>query len=123
MINIQFHKKMTINEVSFYLDYNLDESYTPKKLSIRAGSMFHDLVEIQMVDLSEPQGWVSVPLFAVDDKTGHQTRLRAHFLQVCVVSMHQNGRDTHIRQAKVFGPRSTRDDFSTVEFSQFSTLR
>ena len=31
--------------------------------------------------------------------------LRAHFIQVCVVSMHQNGRDTHIRQAKIYGPR------------------
>lgn len=24
--------------------------------------------------------------------------LRAHFVQICVVAMHQNGRDTHIRQ-------------------------
>merc|ERR1711918_69808 len=31
--------------------------------------------------------------------------LRAHLLQVCIASMHQNGRDTHIRQAKVYGPR------------------
>jgi hypothetical protein len=31
--------------------------------------------------------------------------VRAHFLQLCVVGMHQNGRDTHIRQMKVFGPR------------------
>lgn len=32
MINIQFHKKMTILEVALYLDYTLDESYTPKKV-------------------------------------------------------------------------------------------
>jgi len=123
LINIQFHKKMSIVEVAFHLDYNLDESYTPKKLSIRAGSMFHDLVEIQVVELHEPLGWVTIPLFAIDDKTGDQAMLRAHFLQICVVSMHQNGRDTHIRQCKVFGPRRVEDDFSTVEFSQFSTLR
>mmetsp|Transcript_13030 Transcript_13030/g.22952 ORF Transcript_13030/g.22952 Transcript_13030/m.22952 type:complete len:123 (-) Transcript_13030:193-561(-) len=86
-------------------------------------SMFHDLVEIQVVELHEPLGWVTIPLFAIDDKTGDQAMLRAHFLQICVVSMHQNGRDTHIRQCKVFGPRRVEDDFSTVEFSQFSTLR
>ena len=32
-------------------------------------------------------------------------RLRAYMLQVVVLSNHQNGRDTHIRQLKVFGPR------------------
>ena len=46
MINIQFHKKMSIIEVAFYLDYNLDESYTPSKISIRAGTTFHDLREV-----------------------------------------------------------------------------
>jgi anaphase-promoting complex subunit 10 len=59
LINIQFHKKMSIVEVAFYLDYKLDESYTPKKLSIRAGTTFHDLVEIHVLELSEPTGWVS----------------------------------------------------------------
>eukprot|EP00617_Octactis_speculum_P017733 CAMPEP_0185751934 /NCGR_PEP_ID=MMETSP1174-20130828/10706_1 /TAXON_ID=35687 /ORGANISM="Dictyocha speculum, Strain CCMP1381" /LENGTH=77 /DNA_ID=CAMNT_0028429137 /DNA_START=39 /DNA_END=269 /DNA_ORIENTATION=+ len=77
---------MSIVEVAFYLDYNLDESYTPKKLSIRAGSMFHDLVEIQVVELSEPVGWVSIPLYAMDEKTGEQKMLRAHFIQICIVS-------------------------------------
>ena len=38
LINIQFHKKMSIAEVSFFLDYKLDESYTPKKMSLRAGA-------------------------------------------------------------------------------------
>ncbi|CAN0404994.1 unnamed protein product, partial [Scytosiphon promiscuus] len=27
--------------------------------------------------------------------------LRAHFVQICVVAMHQNGRDTHIRQVQM----------------------
>lgn len=27
--------------------------------------------------------------------------LRAHFVQICVVAMHQNGRDTHIRQVRL----------------------
>ena len=45
--------------------------------------------EPQVVELSEPMGWVSIPLFAIDEKTGDQAMLRAHFLQICVVSMHQ----------------------------------
>ena len=63
-----------------------------------------------------------------------QRVLRAHFIQVCVVSMHQNGRDTHIRQVKVYGPRQPdahhmlpatgiSGGFSTLEFSQFDQVR
>lgn len=32
LINVQFHKKMTVLEVALYLDYSLDESYTPKRV-------------------------------------------------------------------------------------------
>lgn len=31
--------------------------------------------------------------------------VRCHFVQVVVLASHQNGRDTHIRQVKIFGPR------------------
>lgn len=62
MINIQFHKKMTLKEVALYLDYKLDESYTPKKISIRCGSTVHDLKEIHAQSIAEPNGWVTIPL-------------------------------------------------------------
>lgn len=63
----------------------------------------------QVKELHEPGGWVRVPLFApggtgaaviaADAAGGAEGPvLRAHFLQICVVAMHQNGRDTHIRQ-------------------------
>ncbi|CAM9275203.1 unnamed protein product [Ectocarpus sp. 12 AP-2014] len=129
LINIQFHKKMTVVEIAFHLDFSSDESYTPKKLSIRAGSSFHDLVEVTIKELHEPVGWVRVPLFApggggaaaiaADAAGGAEGPvLRAHFVQICVVAMHQNGRDTHIRQVKVFGPRlaSVQHDPSLLEF-------
>lgn len=32
--------------------------------------------------------------------------LKAHLLQLQILSNHQNGRDTHIRQVQVFGPRA-----------------
>jgi anaphase-promoting complex subunit 10 len=157
LINIQFHRKMSLLEVALYLDYNLDESYTPKKIAIKAGTTFHDLVEIQVVDLHEPMGWVKLSLVnpaaaaeqgqsKTDDEPAAAGRssllLRAHFLQICIIAMHQNGRDTHIRQAKVFGPRqsvtplympaavvdSAQGDEellepTTTDFTQFSTIR
>lgn len=150
LINLQFHRKMSISEIAFYLDYSLDESYTPKKMSIRCGTTFHDLVEVRNVELNEPTGWVIIPLLPPKRDTGNAllTRaeqlsaddddmairrrfppgffkddgvLRAFFLQVCVVSMHQNGRDTHIRQARIFGPRIPVDSAVDITGLGFKT--
>ena len=52
------------------------------------------------VELSEPVGWVTLQL---NDPTDRDKLLRTHLLQLKVLSMHQNGRDTHIRQLKVLG--------------------
>jgi anaphase-promoting complex subunit 10 len=160
-INIYFSRRRPISEIAFYLDFSLDESYTPKKLIIKAGNTYHDLEEITSVELHEPVGWVSVPVFAkpdplddpvadIDDDDQDDSKkekalrvLRSHLIQICVAQMHQNGRDTHVRQVKIFGPRSSthstigasgqggRTDgnifhlpkFNTVELSQFSSIR
>ena len=50
MINIQFHKKMHIHEIVIYTDFKLDESYTPKRMSVRAGNTAHDLEEVRAVE-------------------------------------------------------------------------
>ena len=31
--------------------------------------------------------------------------LKAYFIQLAIISNHQNGRDTHIRQVQIFSPR------------------
>ncbi|KAJ6304998.1 hypothetical protein OIU78_020528 [Salix suchowensis] len=40
VVNIQFQKKVKLQLVVLYLDFKLDESYTPSKISIRAGDGF-----------------------------------------------------------------------------------
>ena len=32
-----------LQQVAIYVDFKVDESYTPNKISIRAGNSFHDL--------------------------------------------------------------------------------
>lgn len=132
LINIQFSKKMSLVELAFYLDFKLDESYTPKKLALRVGTTFHDLREVHTVELEEPMGWVYLDLgYVASQQKQKNEYLRAHFLQVEVLAMHQNGRDTHIRQVKVYGPRSTylqnycvsESGFSSIDFRQFDVIR
>lgn len=111
----------------------LDESYTPRKISIRVGTTFHDLKEVHVMELEEPCDWVKVPIGKLFDDEAEI--LRTHFIQVSIMLMHQNGRDTHVRQVKLFGPRTTArptgganvEDrepvFNTVEMSQFAQIR
>ena len=127
LINIQFHKKMHIHEIVIYTDFKLDESYTPSKISIRAGSTFHDLQEIHVEELNEPSGWVTI--LPPRDETADGGVLRTHFIQVAVLANHQNGRDTHIRQIKIYTPRRLMGqhmglpEFNSVSFQQYACLR
>ncbi len=114
MVNIQFLKKVTVSKVCLYLDFSTDESYTPKKIAIRSGTSQHDLVDIATIDLHEPVGWITVLLTEDDNQP-----LRTHLLQIRVISMHQNGRDTHVRHVKVFGPRLSLPVMGGVPLDRF----
>lgn len=93
----------------------------------------HDLIDITTIEINDPKGWVTINLS--DNYSSNDglcpCPLKSSMLQVRILSMHQNGRDTHIRQLKVLGPRSTPtvfadlglDSFKTTEMSQFATLR
>ena len=126
-MNIQFLKKVAVSKIAFYLDYSADESYTPKKILIKSGTCLQDLVDVTNFELVEPTGWVSVILKSDEDFHGP---LRTYFLQVKIISMHQNGKDTHIRQIRVYGQKECMDlddcsvfKFQTVDMSQYAGLR
>lgn len=49
-------------QVWIHADISLDDSYTPHKISVRAGSYHGDLHEVKWVELSQPKGWQAVKL-------------------------------------------------------------
>ena len=125
-ITVQFYKKTKLTDLWVLLNYKSDESYTPLQLSVRIGSGYYDLQEIQVVDLREPDGWIRIPLAlppvdgeravfrqdsaSIRDKSygGAIDFLRTYVIQIAVICNHQNGRDTHVRGIKLFGPREER---------------
>ncbi|CAM9442876.1 anaphase-promoting complex subunit 10 isoform X1 [Petromyzon marinus] len=123
LVNIQFRRKTTVKMVCIYADYKADESYTPSRISIRVGNNFHDLQDVQQLELVEPSGWVHIPLTDADGKP-----LRTFMIQMAVLANHQNGRDTHMRQIRVYTPveESTVGNLprlSTVGCLVYSTVR
>ncbi|KAK9674362.1 hypothetical protein RND81_12G227900 [Saponaria officinalis] len=125
LINIQFQKKVKLRLIALYVDYKLDESYTPSKISVRAGNGFHNLKEIKAVELLKPTGWMYIYLSGNDPR---EFFVNTFMLQIAVLSNHLNGRDTHVRQIKVYGPRPNPIpcqpfEFTSAEFLTYSTLR
>ncbi|XP_066362237.1 anaphase-promoting complex subunit 10-like [Miscanthus floridulus] len=125
LVNIQFQKKVQLQLVVLYVDFKLDESYTPSKISIRAGDGFHNLKEIKTVELAKPVGWVHISLSGADPR---ETFIHTFMLQIAVLSNHLNGRDTHVRQIKIYGPRpnpvpAQPFHFTSREFITYSTIR
>uniref|UniRef100_G3MTI4 Anaphase-promoting complex subunit 10 n=1 Tax=Amblyomma maculatum TaxID=34609 RepID=G3MTI4_AMBMU len=98
-VNIQFARKMPIHAICLYLDYRRDESYTPKRISVRVGYTFHDLREVDTIVLNQPTGWVRI---TPRDSAGRP--VRAFHVQIAVLENHMNGLNTHIRHMKVFTP-------------------
>ena len=165
-----------VQRVAVYLDSRIDESYTPNKIVLRAGSTFHDLQDVGLMDLADVSGWCLIPVADAMQRCvlapccclhgdgarltapslpppSHPPRLvppalpptlrlpslpptlrsfvrpvRAHILQSSVVSNLQNGRDTHIRQVKVYAPLANPLDpsarpFTSATFRQQEILR
>jgi anaphase-promoting complex subunit 10 len=104
-VSIQFRRRTMLSELAFYVDADTDESYTPRTVSIRSGSLHHDLEELRKFDLTAPKGWVRVPLGDPEGK-GVNRYLRTWYLQLAVLQMQSNGRDMHIRCIKALGPRA-----------------
>jgi len=117
LVNIQFKRKTTVSAVAIYTDFRHDESYTPSKVSVRCGTNFNDLQEIEVVDLKEPSGWVQIPLKDLNDRL-----VRSFMVQIAVISNHQQGRDTHLRQIKIYSP-VVNQPVTTADFADWSATR
>lgn len=125
LVNILFHRKTAIEVIYIYLDYQQDESYTPDRISVRVGSPFGDLRELVRFSLEQPSGWVRIP---TRDTAGRP--VRTFFLQIAVLSNHQSGRDTHLRQIKLYSPVHQSDvsvlrnvRFTSPECRMYSCIR
>jgi len=100
-LNIHFVRLVEIRAIRLFLDFEADESYTPTRITLLAGTGYHDLIEFSTLEFVQPKGWINVPLQGVGGGTDGNT-LRAFLVQVKVVENHQNGKDTHLRGLKIY---------------------
>ena len=65
---------MAIVRIRVYLDFSLDESYTPTKMEFLAGMGGNDLVAFATWEGEGPRGWVDVSLEGVGGRNGGWVR-------------------------------------------------
>lgn len=102
-ITIQFSKKVPLERISMFTNYNLDESYTPSKIKILAGSSDGwDLNEVCTVNFNKPVGWSHI----IFNGIRNDGVLKCFMVKLIILANHQDGKDTHIRSLKCFGKKS-----------------
>ncbi|KAL7624559.1 hypothetical protein AAE478_006126 [Parahypoxylon ruwenzoriense] len=100
-LNIHFIKRVEIRALRLYLDYELDESYTPTKIQIAAGFSPNQTIPFATMELAMPKGWIDVPIAGAGGGPDGNS-LCCWFVRVIILENHQNGKDTHIRGVKVY---------------------
>eukprot|EP00484_Ammonia_sp_Unknown_P007047 CAMPEP_0197057634 /NCGR_PEP_ID=MMETSP1384-20130603/99210_1 /TAXON_ID=29189 /ORGANISM="Ammonia sp." /LENGTH=270 /DNA_ID=CAMNT_0042492133 /DNA_START=16 /DNA_END=828 /DNA_ORIENTATION=- len=125
-VTILFHKKQIISSIAIYTDYKLDESYTPQDIVIKASSSSLHNYENHIVckrSLNEPVGWIVLPLHAHKRQNVHDKYLKTNKIIFEIQSSHQSGRDTHIRQIKIYAPNLLNLNLSKNNKSMFDHYR
>nr|XP_019009812.1 anaphase-promoting complex subunit 10 [Kwoniella pini CBS 10737]OCF48593.1 anaphase-promoting complex subunit 10 [Kwoniella pini CBS 10737] len=109
LIDLSFPKRVHISAISVHMSHPRDDSYTPSKLSIRAGTGLHDLQEVRHMEFNKPDGWISIILRPMEINENDQEKegppIPCHHLRIIILSNHLNGKDTHVRGLKVFGSK------------------
>merc|ERR1712048_1545759 len=122
-VTILFHKKQIIQNIEIYTDYKLDESYTPQDIIIKASSSSLHNFENHIVcnkTLNEPTGWITLSLHPHKRQNKYDKYLKTNKIIFEIKSSHQSGRDTHIRQIKIFAPHSRKISNNANNKSLFS---
>ena len=101
-IDIQFQRKMRISEIALYLDIKTDESYTPETISVKGGAHIQNMREITQVQLDNPMNWIVIPLKTAIENGKYQKFVYTSNIQISILQMFHSGKDTHIRQVKIF---------------------
>jgi anaphase-promoting complex subunit 10 len=122
-IDVHFSKKVSIERISFYVDYMVDESYTPSKLVVYSGTGYHDLQQVSTLELQEPRGWSHIMMNTVRSDGVIKTFL----VRLAILANHQHGKDTHIRALKLYSPMKTNLDqeigFNTIAMLSETVIR
>ncbi|KAI8888802.1 galactose-binding like protein [Backusella circina FSU 941] len=69
IIDLTFRQATIIKQVSMFIDFYQDESYTPKTVVIRGGNSIRDLVDVLTFECPQTVGWVNADISEATETT------------------------------------------------------
>ncbi|KAI5969930.1 hypothetical protein CANMA_000970 [Candida margitis] len=110
-ITIHFIKKVALERISIFTNYSLDESYTPSKIRIMAGSSEGwDLIEVCTVNFNQPIGWSHI----IFNGIRNDGVLKCFMVKIIILANHQEGKDSHIRAIRCYGKKNVPQKLQVV---------
>ncbi|AMD22665.1 HHL105Wp [Eremothecium sinecaudum] len=127
-IDVLFSKRVDIIQLAMYFSLFVDESYTSETIRLYAGHSPSDATYYKTLEVRNVNGWVK---FTFEDNRADGL-LKCQFLRIEVVTNHENGKDTHLRGIRMFGPGESLvnvadaamfEGFHSIEFLSQSRIR
>ncbi|KAG0047793.1 Anaphase-promoting complex subunit 10 [Gryganskiella cystojenkinii] len=119
-IDIKFTKKKRVVKVSVYMNFPQDESYTACRFSVRGGPSEYDVQELTFVDLPQITGWTHISL---EDPPGSGQAPAFLALQFAILSNHLGGKDTQMRQLRLYSARTSESQYEDDMDFQHEQIR
>ncbi len=60
-----------VQKLAIMLNFAADDSYTPVKLLIKAGTGLYDLQDVKTITMDKPTGWITFDVGTDRAKDGH----------------------------------------------------
>ncbi|EAN84510.1 anaphase promoting complex, subunit 10-like protein [Trypanosoma cruzi] len=60
VISIDYARLTPVSVVALYLDFQQDESYTPRRIRVQSGTHSGDMADVAAVTVDDPRGWVFI---------------------------------------------------------------
>ena len=116
-IAAQFSRKTFLSKIQIYLAIQPDDTYTPIEMMIYTGDDPATLTELKKEEPEQFQGWIDIDL-----------NVSTIFLKISLVKNYRAGKDSRIRQIKLYGaPYSPCIDssvcFLSPELTQYLSIR
>lgn len=127
-IEMQLVRRSFVSELWFYVDEKMDESYTPSRIVVKAGDDLFNLWQVNRIELQRPRGWTCVSMEPPEGGGSREAGyVKVRYVTLSILSSHQAGKDTHIRQIKLLGPKQVKGRHAiyptSIPFHQYSCVR
>ncbi|CUS24221.1 LAQU0S14e02916g1_1 [Lachancea quebecensis] len=98
-IEVSFSKRVEIVQFALFLSLVVDESYTPQIIKIYAGHSASDATLYKTLEVRNVNCWV---VLTFEDNRPEDSLLKCQYIRMIIPVNHENGKDTHLRGARLY---------------------